>query len=144
MNRIYPIDEVINSLQLEEGWSPTVYKCSEKQWTIGYGRNVDPKTGLGLSREEGTYLLANDVRRTIRELETAFPFFAELDQARTAVLIELAFQLGLPRLRKFRKMLVALEANNFYAASLELLDSKFARQVPARANRLATRLRGAV
>lgn len=141
MNRVYPIDEVIESLREEEGWSNTAYKCSEGHWTIGYGRNVDPHTGIGISREEGELMLTNDVRRTIEELENAFPKFRDLDQPRTAILIELCFQLGLPNLRKFTNMLAALWAGDNDRAAEELLDSRYARQVPARADRYAERLK---
>jgi len=141
MNRVYPIDEVIESLREEEGWSNTAYKCSEGHWTIGYGRNVDPHTGIGISREEGELMLTNDVRRTIEELENAFPKFRDLDQPRTAILIELCFQLGLPTLRKFTNMLAALWAGDNDRAAEELLDSRYARQVPARADRYAERLK---
>ena len=141
MNRLYPIDEVTKSLRQEEGWSQTVYQCSEGHWTLGYGRNVDPHTGIGISREEGELMLANDVRRTIEELENAFPQFGDLDQQRTAVLIELGFQLGTPTLRKFTNMLGGLWAGDNDRAADELLDSRYARQVPARARRYAERLR---
>ena len=140
MNRLYPIDEVTESLRQEEGWSQTVYQCSEGHWTLGYGRNVDPHTGIGISREEGELMLANDVRRTIEELENAFPQFGDLDQQRTAVLIELGFQLGTPTLRKFTNMLAGLWAGDNDRAADELLDSRYARQVPARARRYAERL----
>ena len=141
MNRLYPIDQVMVSLREEEGWSNTAYKCSEGHWTLGYGRNVDPHTGIGISREEGEFMLRADVMRTIAELDSAFPQFGDLDQPRTAVLIELCFQLGLPTLRKFTNMLAALWAGDNDRAAEELLDSRYARQVPARADRYAERLR---
>jgi len=141
VNRLYPIDQVMVSLREEEGWSATVYQCSEGHWTIGYGRNVDPHTGIGITRDEGEFMLRADVMRTIAELDSAFPQFNDLDQPRTAVLIELCFQLGLPTLRKFTNMLAALWAGDNDRAAEELLDSRYARQVPARADRYAERLR---
>ena len=141
MNRLYPIDQVTESLREEEGWSSTIYKCSENKMSLGYGRNVDPDGGIGITREEGEFMLANDVRRTIEELENAFPQLGDLDQPRTAVLIELCFQLGLPTLRKFSNMLAGLWAGDNDRAADELLDSRYARQVPARARRYAERLR---
>ena len=140
MNRLYPIDQVTESLREEEGWSSTIYKCSENKMSLGYGRNVDPDGGIGITREEGEFMLANDVRRTIEELENAFPQFGDLDQQRTAVLIELGFQLGMPTLRKFTNMLGGLWAGDNDRAADELLDSRYARQVPARARRYAERL----
>ncbi len=61
---------------------------------------------------------------------------------RTAVLVEATFQMGLTTLRKFKLMLAALERGDNAEAAKQLLSSKYARQVPARAQRYAERLRG--
>ena len=139
--KVYPIDEIADRLKVEEGWSSTVYKCSQQKWTLGWGRNVAP-TGPGISEDEGEILLRNDIDRTIKELRAALPWFDELDMTRTAVLVEATFQMGLTTLRKFKLMLAALERGDNAEAAKQLLSSKYARQVPARAQRYAERLRG--
>lgn len=141
-SRLYPIDEVLASLQAEEGFSATAYRDSLGWLTIGYGRLIDERRpGGGVSEEEGLYLLRNDITRTVTELRRAVPFFAGLDGPRCAVVIELGFQLGLGGLLGFRRMLAALERGDNEAAADELLDSRYAEQVPARAARYAERLR---
>ena len=144
MSGIIDMSRIIDSLKAEEGYMATCYFCTAGAHTVGYGRNIS-EGGLGISEEEAAYLLRNDVIRTIDEVRRNYPWFDDLSKAAKEVLVELCFQLGAPRLAKFKKMLARLQAHDYDAAAAELLDSKFARrQVPARANRLATRLRGAV
>ena len=140
-NRLYPITEVLASLQAEEGFSATAYRDSLGWLTIGYGRLIDERRSGGISEDEAVVLLRNDITRTVTELRRAVPFFAGLDGPRCAVVIELGFQLGLGGLLGFRRMLAALERGDNEAAADELLDSRYAEQVPARAARYAERLR---
>ncbi len=136
------LTEILNSLKIEEGFRGRAYRCSEGHLTVGYGRNID-KTGLGLTEEEASYLLKNDVVRTVEELRRRYIWFDSIPKKQRDVLVELCFQLGASRLSAIQKMLHNFEEGNYYAAADELLDSKFAReQVPARADRLANKLRG--
>ena len=132
---------IVESLKVEEGYRTRPYVCSAGYLTIGFGRNISD-SGLGISEEEAEYLLKNDVVRTIDEVRQRWPWFDDLNKAAREVLVELCFQLGAPRLSGFKKMLAALEAGDNDTAAAELLDSKFARQVPARAARLSRRLIG--
>lgn len=141
-NLDYPIRDITLALRKEEGFRAHVYKCSANKWTIGYGRNVQKNSGPGITKEEANYLLACDIQRTISECEKAFPFMADLNSERLGVMVQLCFQMGLPALRKFRRMLHHLDRGEYKQASEELLDSRFAKQTPARAKRLAKQLRG--
>lgn len=138
---MYPIDEIAEALKFEEGFSAHCYICTAGAHTVGYGRNIDEAGGIGISEDEADYLLRNDIERTIEECKQ-WDWFDDLDPNRQSVMVQLCFQLGRPRLSNFKRMLSALAAQDFEAAAIELLDSRFARQVPARANRLADRLRG--
>lgn len=133
------VTAIVENLKIEEGYRGRPYHCSAGHLTIGYGRNVD-KSGLGISEDEAEYLLKNDVNRTIDEVRQRWPWFDDCDKAAREVMIELCFQLGAPRLSAFKKMLAGLEAGDNDIAAFELLDSKFAKQVPARAARLHKRL----
>ena len=136
------LTEILNSLKIEEGFRGRAYRCSAGHLTIGYGRNID-ESGLGVTEQEASYLLKNDVVRTVEELQRRYIWFDSIPKKQREVLVELCFQLGLSRLSQFKKMLQNFEEGNYYAAADELLDSKFAReQVPARADRLANKLRG--
>jgi lysozyme len=53
------------------------------------------------------------------------------------VIISLVFNMGLPRLMGFKRMRAALQDKDYIQASLELLDSKYARQLPTRSKKYA-------
>ena len=61
----------------------------------------------------------------------------ELDEARQMVCINMAFNLGMPRLNRFKKMWAAIHKGDYGTAALEMLDSKWADQVKGRALRLS-------
>lgn len=125
-----------------EGCVSHVYEDSEGFWTIGYGRCVDVSLGGGITEEEASMLLSNDIKRIHAELTTAFRWYPRLDTARQAGLINMAYNLGLPRLLTFRKMIAHLEHGEFDRAAEECLDSKWARQVGRRAEDIAGMIRG--
>ena len=138
------IDEITASLMIEEGFRAHVYQdtASPPRWTIGFGRNVDGEGGgLGISEDEAELMLRNDIDRSVQECANWYWFDRQPDRIKR-VLIELCFQLGYPALSGFNRMLSALSADNYETAAAELLDSKFAVQVPHRAKRLSDRLRG--
>ena len=137
---VLPINKVLTSLKLEEGFRPHVYKDHLGHDTIGYGRLVTE--GHGITRAEAEMLLRNDVARTIKEVRRSFPWFTNAPSSVKAVVIEVAFQLGLPRLKTFKKMLNFLSVQDYECAAAELIDSKYYRQCPARVDRYAERLRG--
>lgn len=138
---MYPIDEIADALKAEEGYVPHCYICTAGAHTVGYGRNIDADGGIGISEDEADYLLRNDIDRTIAECQR-WDWFDELDPVRQSVVVQLCFQLGRPRLSQFSRMLAALSQQppDLIAAANELLDSRFANQVPARAARLAEQM----
>tara|TARA_R100001163_G_C5060154_1_gene196917 strand:- start:531 stop:956 length:426 start_codon:yes stop_codon:yes gene_type:complete len=138
---IYPIEEIAGSLKRHEGYAQHAYVCPAGATSVGYGRNLDQKHGgLGISEEEAEYLLANDIKRSIEECES-FGWWADCPMDKRQVIIELAFQLGWPALTGFNLMLTHMASGLYDQAAAELLDSRFARQVPHRAAELAERLR---
>ena len=61
----------------------------------------------------------------------------DLPETITDVLIEMIFQLGIGNVMKFKKMIAALQEQDFETASLEMLDSRWATQTPSRAEKLS-------
>ena len=127
------------SLRAEEGLLLKPYKCTAGKLTIGYGRNLEAK---GISGQEAEAMLENDIEECIGLCEARFPWewSRACDQAKE-VLVEMVFQLGPTGVSKFKKFLSALGNQNYDTAANEMLDSKWARQTPNRANRLAERVR---
>jgi lysozyme len=102
--------------------------------TIGIGRNL---TDNGISGAEAYMLCNNDVRGTTRELGRALPWWSKMSDNRQDALLNMAFNMGVPRLLGFKNALALLEAGRWDAAAAEFLNSKWAGQVGDRAKRLA-------
>ena len=105
--------------------------------TIGFGRNL---TDRGMSLDEAHFLLENDVDLAIRDAMT-FPWFADLDAIRQRVIVDMCFNLGLPKLRQFTHTLAMVARGDYDAAADAMLSSKWAGQVKTRATRLAQMMR---
>lgn len=106
--------------------------------TIGIGRNL---SDVGISEYEAMVLNTGDLRRTIRDLDNAFPWWRTMTDARQDALMNICFNIGLTRLRGFTKALTFLQAGRWDAAAAEFLDSKWAAQTGQRAQRIAKQIR---
>lgn len=123
-----------------EGFRAQLYKDSLGFYTIGYGRLLDPEKGGRISTDEAEYLLSNDLLKVERQCET-LPMYLELSPARQAVLIEMAFNLGLEGLKGFKRTLRAIDEQDYAEAASHMLESKWATQVGRRAVRLAEQMK---
>ena len=117
-----------------------MYRCSEGKLTIGVGRCIDENGGIGLSEEEIDYLLDADIVRCLRELST-FEWFSNLDEVRQDAMVSICLNLGLTKLRGFKKALTAMRYNLYEEAANEFLDSRWHDQVGYRAKELAEMIR---
>ena len=136
------MQNLIEMLKRHEGEVVTngrhlIYKCPAGHWTIGIGRNVDINGGLGLSEEEVNFLLEGDIARIIKELSTEYDWFNDLDDVRKDAMIDISFNLGATRLRKFVLALDAMATADYKIAAEEFLDSDWSRQVKGRSAELA-------
>ena len=128
-------------LRHDEGVVHHAYQDSEGYWTIGVGRLIDERKGGLLSPKEIEYLLDNDIERVSIDLQKEWTWFNDLNDVRQEVLANMRFNLGLANLRKFKRMISALERRDWVDASREMLDSKWATQVGNRAIRLSNAMR---
>lgn len=150
---------------LHEGLRLEPYICPAGYWTIGVGRNLESKglTGAeqkfifgrddyskqeviellkkrGISKDEALFLLVNDISECIKDLKT-FTWFDQLDDIRAKVVVDMRFNLGAAGFRKFRKMIAALERDDYDTAADEMVDSAWYHQVGTRARRLVEMMR---
>jgi GH24 family phage-related lysozyme (muramidase) len=138
--------KLLEQLKRHEGFETHIYDDSGKdiensgRLTIGIGRNVDPRGGLGITEEEAMYLLEADVLRCIKELSGEYPWFGQLDEVRQEAIINIFFNLGSTKFRLFRKAIQCLEGGDTKGAAIEFLDSKWSRQVGNRSFELAEQL----
>tara|TARA_R110002167_G_scaffold98602_1_gene259217 strand:- start:292 stop:657 length:366 start_codon:yes stop_codon:yes gene_type:complete len=115
--------------------------CTANKVTVGVGRNIDPEGGIGLTKDEISFLLKNDIERVEDELSRRLPWILELSDVRIDALIDICFNLGLPRFLKFAKALAALEQREYDLAADEFMDSRWAKQVGNRAVTVSNMIR---
>lgn len=120
-------------IKRHEGEKLKPYQCSEGYLTIGIGRNLDTR---GISKDESDYLFANDLQLCLDDLKT-FHWWSDLTSRRKSALLDLRFCVGAGGFRGFRKMIAAIERQDWQEATVQLMDSKFAVQTGSRADDLA-------
>ena len=119
-------------LAADEGLRLMPYRCSAGKLTIGYG------TTFPLSEEEAHLLLRHRLEKVLDQCERRFPWWPRLSPARKQVIASMGYQMGMDGLMGFRRMLAAIERNDYDTAAREMLDSKWAKHdSPDRARRLA-------
>ena len=134
-------DPLLSDLERDEGLRLKPYHDTVGKLTIGIGRNLDD---VGISEAEARAMLAADVARTDAALRVKLPWVFDLDPVRASVVRNLAFNMGVAALLTFTRTLGALQAHDYATAATMLLQSRYAQQVGARAQRLADMLRTGV
>lgn len=130
-------------LRRDEGVVPYEYKDSLGFSTIGVGRLIDKRRGGHLSDDEIDYLLANDIRRSIADLDHFLPWWRSLSEARQRVMVNMCFNLGIGNaelgrgLLGFKNTLGMIQRGEYERAAAGMLQSRWAKQVGKRADRLA-------
>ncbi len=118
------LQKIKQSIKKHEGLKLKPYLCPNKKLTIGYGRNLQDN---GITIIEAEKLLETDLLNLKLELEDSIKFFHKLDHIRQNVLIEMAYNMGVPNLLEFKNTLKFMEKGDFINASIEMLDSQWHR-----------------
>lgn len=132
------IERIKSTLTKHEGLKLDMYKCSAGVWTIGVGHNLEDK---GISKRVAAMLLEDDINDALVDLERNIIYFYDLPEAAQEALVNLAFNMGIPRLMQFKKTLAYLRSGDYKKAADELLDSRYASQVGYRALEVAQMIR---
>ncbi|GAB6045085.1 lysozyme [Caminibacter profundus] len=126
---------LIETIKKHEGFRGMPYKDSLGIPTIGYG------TKLPITEEEAEMLLQHRLDKKILELSDREPFYLELPQKAQEVIANMAYQMGVNGVLRFKKMWKALKNGDYKKAADEMLDSRWAKQTPNRARELAEIMR---
>lgn len=121
---------LIDDIKQEEGFKGIVYKCTEGFDTIGYG------TRLPLSEKEAEMILEYRLN-ILKDNLSGSLYMLDIDKKAWDILYNMVYQMGVKGVLNFKNMIKALEAKDYNRAGDEMLDSKWAKQTPARANRLS-------
>ena len=134
------INDSYSQLKRDEGEVLHAYQDHLGFWTIGIGILIDKRKGGGLRPEESEFIFRNRLKLLDEELSRRLPWIVKLDPARKGVLINMAFQMGVTGLLGFKNTLAMIEAGRYQDAAKAMLQSKWATQTPARANRLSRQM----
>ena len=133
----------------DEGCVLEVYADHLGYKTVGIGHLVQAKDpewnmniGQPITQTRADELFFQDINIVLKECEENFHNnWRDWPEEVKLIIANMAFNLGLPRLKKFQKMFKALNEGDYKEAAKEGLDSLWAKQVYNRARRLMNRLR---
>lgn len=134
---------LIPDLERDEGLRLTAYQDTVGAWTIGYG-HAHVHAGTVWSGETAFAMLRADVAHAEAALDAQLPWWRQLDDVRQDVIANMAFNMGVTTLSQFHNTLAAMKAGDWNKAAAGMLASQWARQVGARATRLAAQMRTGV
>ncbi|SBV99123.1 putative Lysozyme [uncultured delta proteobacterium] len=118
------------------------YRCPAGKLTIGYGHNLEanPLPGMGegatMVEHEAAKLLERDAELVTGQVLRALPWSITLDFPRFAVLVNMAFNMGIAGLCSFTGTLADVKRGDYAGAARRMRASKWAFQVKERARRL--------
>lgn len=136
------IDDLVQDLKSDEGWAASAYQDTEGWWTIGYGFLIDGRRGGELPKQIAEQWLHHNVISKWAELTSRIPWLLDQPEDVQRAIGNMAYQLGVSGVLKFQNMLNCLLAGDRAMAAEEALDSRWAKQTPNRAQRVASLIRG--
>ena len=134
------IDKIRQTLIKHEGMRLDLYQDHLGIYTIGVGHNIQER---GITTRVAHMMLEEDIDVAIKDLQRNISYFDKLPACVQEALVNLSFNMGIPRLMQFKKTLAYLRNGEFESAADELLDSRYAEQVGRRALEIADMIRTA-
>ena len=129
---------LIDSIKKHEGYVGIVYKDSLGIDTIGYGFAIKD---LELDRDICDIILERKIHQLESRVVNKFEWYEDMPEEIQDVVMEMCYQLGVTGVSKFRKTISYLKKKEFKNASVEMLDSLWAKQTPNRAKELSNRVK---
>ena len=141
------IDKLREQLKIDEGVKYEVYRDHLGYPTFGIGHLVvegdeehGKPVGTPVSEDRVNAVFESDVQKFVSESKKVFPNLDDLPEEAQQVIVNMCFNMGAPRLSKFKKFIAAVNDGNWSTAAVEMMDSRWATQVGKRAERLRDRV----
>ena len=142
------VDKLRKQLELDEGVKYEIYNDHLGYATFGIGHLIldsDPEQGSSVgtpvSESRVAEAFQSDIVQVVSDCETLYPDFESLPEDAQRIIANMMFNMGRPRLSKFKGMKRGVDSRDWNAAADEMVDSNWYRQVTNRAERLVTRMR---
>ena len=132
------LQDIVEDIKRHEGFRSTVYKCSEEFDTIGYGFAIKD---LEIDKDIADLILMRKLHKLLERITIAFPWFKDVHNDVKSVVVNMCYQLGITGFSKFKKTIYYLETEQYEEASIEMLNSLWAKQTPSRAKELSEEIR---
>jgi lysozyme len=138
--------QLVVELRHDEGVRYTPYADTKGIPTVGVGHNLQASPlpdgwSYPLSDDQVNTLLERDLANVFSDLTRALPWWTDLNDVRQRVICNMCFNLGMRKLAGFKNTLVAMRQGAYADAASGMLNSAWASQVGARAQRLAQMMR---
>ena len=137
------IEALREQLKIDEGVKYEIYKDHLGYPTFGIGHLItedDPEhgepDGTEISEDRVNEVFESDVATFVSEAKILFPDLDELPDVAQQVIVNMAFNMGRPRLSKFKNFIAGVNDRDWVRAAEEMMDSRWATQVGDRAIRL--------
>jgi lysozyme len=142
------IEQLRVQLEIDEGVVYEVYLDHLGYSTFGIGhliREDDPEHGWEVGTEVSESRVAeafeSDIETVLSDCNTLYPDFDDLPEEAQQIIANMMFNLGRPRLSAFKGMKAGVDAGDWNEAADQMVDSRWYKQVGARAERLVERMR---
>jgi len=135
-------------LEIDEGVKYEIYLDHLGYPTFGIGhlvRESDPEhgqeVGTAVSADRVAEAFESDLEGVLSDCRKLYPDIDDLPEEAQQIIANMMFNLGYPRLSKFKNMKRCVDERNWIGAGEEMMDSKWYQQVPNRAGRLVNRMK---
>jgi GH24 family phage-related lysozyme (muramidase) len=142
------IDKLREEIEYDEGSVNEIYLDHLGLPTFGIGHLVTEwdeeygwEVGTPVSEDRCNEVFDTDIQIVLSDCDKLYPDFNELPEEVQRIIANMMFNMGRPRLSKFKGMKRGVDARDWNAAADEMVDSKWYRQVTKRADRLVERMR---
>jgi len=141
------IEALREQLKIDEGVKYEIYKDHLGYPTFGIGHLItenDPEhgkpNGTEISEDRVNEIFETDVAKFVSEAKILFPDLDDLPDVAQQVIVNMAFNMGRPRLSKFKNFIAGVNDRDWTKAAEEMMDSRWATQVGDRAIRLRNQI----
>ena len=142
------MEKLREELEADEGVKYEIYNDHLGYATFGIGHLIldsDPEqgssVGTAVSESRVAEAFESDIVQVVSDCETLYPDFESLPEDAQRIIANMMFNMGRPRLSKFKGMKRGVDAQDWDAAADEMIDSNWYKQVTNRADRLVNRMR---
>ena len=142
------VDKLREQLKIDEGVKYEIYNDHLGYATFGIGHLVvegdqehGQPVGTPVTEERVNSVFDSDVELYVKEAKKVFPNLDDLPEEAQQVIVNMCFNMGAPRLGKFKKFIGGVNSGDWNTAAIEMMDSRWAKQVGNRAERLRDRVK---